>query len=91
VSDFKLADGTLLPKPRRREVHRYTSRSTRDHPIECFVVENEFEGMITLSASARDPRWDTIASDYLAAVVAHRINEGATLISMSDLGAALRR
>jgi hypothetical protein len=99
---FTLDDGTELPAPVSRTIHRYKSHNS-DHLIECRVDEvvqrttngplmrSRMPMMLTLAASANDPRWDWVAQDYLVAVVAHRASEGWEVVSVGKLGACLKR
>lgn len=101
---FKLDDGTELPQPGRRDIHRYSTTGARDSgPINCQVVEVEqrittgpimrgrMPMMITLTASANDPKWNWVAQDYLVAIVAHRASQGWEIVSVGNLGACLKR
>lgn len=88
----QLKDGTTLPKPLRHEVHRegFYKASMGEH-IEYVVVEAEFPTFLTLSMTCNHEDFRFGAVEYLGQIVALRIEQGWTLMSLTDSGASLRR
>lgn len=92
------ARGTIHPprpiegvgKPVRRDVHDYAIRkSSGTRTIR--VVEIEHPGFILMTATTSDPAFDFVRADYLSGIVAQRMEEGWTLMTVTDSSATLRR
>lgn len=77
-------------KPVRREVHDYAiHKSSGTKTIRA--VEIEHPGFILLTATSSDPAYDFVRADYLSGIVAQRMEEGWTLMTLTDASATLRR
>lgn len=77
-------------KPVRREVHDYAiHKSSGTKTIRA--IEIEHKGFILLTATSSDPAYDFARADYLSGIVAQRMEEGWTLMTLTDASATLRR
>lgn len=92
MSEMTLKDGTPLPEPTNKEVHRYSFHKTSlGYTVECKVVEVEFPSFLMLNASVNHPEvWDWVLADYLGRIVAQKISTGKwTLHSLSATSAVM--
>ncbi len=85
MSDMETNEGTTLPVPLSRTVHRH-SYQTRDGYGVATVLEIEHRDFYLLSASG-----DHQVADYLAGIVALRLLQGLTLVSLTDTSACLSK
>lgn len=91
MSDMITADGSVLPKPVRREVHRHgfykASLSTN---VEISFIETEHLNFITFARGDCTPEWEWVATEFLGGLVALRIEQGWAMVSMTDTVAVLK-
>ncbi len=85
-----LADGTPVPKPLKRIVHRHSFDGARDSGRgDLTVTEIVYPGMAVLSGTSNDPKWLNWVADYIAGIVAVRVAAGATLLNITGTSALL--
>lgn len=90
MSAFFLEDGTELSKPLNRRVHSHSSYGARDSGvISISVIEVEYPGFLLLTANVNEDKWAWVMSDYLAAIVAHRVGQGWKIHSLDGSSATL--
>ena len=62
-----------------------------DGEDETNLVEIAHPGFILMPATTSDPAFDFVRADYLSGIVAQRMEEGWTLMTVTDSSATLRR